>query len=57
VRAAGADGGGLFAFPPPEAHFVTGGPTVTSLQVRWPSGAMQTVAPVALGQVLLVKEL
>ena len=49
-------GGQVQGFAPPEAHFVTGGQPMSSLEVRWPSGTLQRLSNVNLDAVLTVTE-
>jgi hypothetical protein len=54
-RLAGA-GGIVHSWAPVEAHFVTAGEAVTRLEILWPSGKRQEVAPVTTNRVLTVVE-
>ena len=49
-------GGLVHSWAPPEAHLVTGGEAVSTLEVRWPSGTVQTVTAPALNRRVTITE-
>lgn len=49
-------GGSFYAGPPLEAHFGLGKAREVTLEIRWPSGIVQTVGPIAPNQVITVVE-
>ncbi|HUH05821.1 MAG TPA: ASPIC/UnbV domain-containing protein, partial [Kofleriaceae bacterium] len=55
TRAIGA-GGVVHSSGPAEAHFGLGSAGIEMLEVRWPSGAVQTVTSVSANQLLVVAE-
>ena len=55
VRAIGA-GGVVHSGPPLDAHFGAGDSSFAAVDVKWPSGAEQRIAPVLADQVLVVVE-
>ncbi len=55
VRAVGA-GGIVHSSAPVEAHFVAADDSIDALEIRWPSGTVQTVTPVPRDQVIAISE-